>query len=87
MPKQKHPKKTLVTLNDRLLFSPEEAAQLLGLGRTKLYQLILQPDPETGEPPLYSVFVKGQRKISKDAITDFINNLPTTKPKGGIKTL
>jgi hypothetical protein len=87
MPKQKQSKKTLVSLNDRLLFSPEEAAQLLGLGRTKLYQLILQPDPETGEPPLYSVFVKGQRKISKDSITEFISNLPTTKPKGVPKTV
>jgi hypothetical protein len=80
-------KKKSVSLQDRLLFSPEEAAQLLGLGRTKLYSLILQPDPETGEPPLYSVFVKGQRKISKDSITDFISNLPTTKPKGVQKTI
>jgi len=81
MAKQKRVKP--VSLQDRLLFSPEEAAYLLGLGRTKLYQLILQPSPETGEPPLYSVFVDGRRKISRDSITDFIDNLPTKKPKGG----
>ena len=54
-------------LNSRLL-NVEQAAQLLGLGRSKTYQLILR-----GE--LKSLKIGRSRRVPVDAIEDFIAEL------------
>ena len=53
---------------DRLLYTVEEAAQTLGLGRTKAYDLI-----KSGE--LASVRIGRSRRIPSEALTAFIAQL------------
>jgi excisionase family DNA binding protein len=56
----------------RLLLTPEEAARALGIGRTKLYELLA-----TAKLP--SVRIGGSRRVSVDALTEFVRHLtPTT---------
>ena len=52
----------------RLLLTPEEAAHVLGIGRTKLYQLLAH-----GFVP--SVRIGGSRRISTAALDDFVRGL------------
>jgi len=52
----------------RLLFRPEEAASVLGLGRTKVYELMA-----SGQ--LRSVKVGGARRVSATALADFVAEL------------
>ena len=52
----------------RLLYRPEEAATVLGLGRTKVYELMA-----SGE--LRSVKVGGARRVSATALSDFVAEL------------
>lgn len=52
----------------RLLFRPEEAAEVLGLGRTKVYELIA-----SGE--LRSVKIGSARRVSAVALTEFVASL------------
>lgn len=52
----------------RLLYRPEEAAAVLGLGRTKVYELMA-----TGA--LRSVKVGGARRVSATALADFVAEL------------
>jgi excisionase family DNA binding protein len=52
----------------RLLFRPEEAAEVLGLGRTKLYELIA-----SGE--LRSVKIGSARRVSAIALTEYVAGL------------
>jgi excisionase family DNA binding protein len=52
----------------KLLFRPKEAAQRLGLGRTKVYELMA-----SGE--LRSVKIGGARRISATALADFVARL------------
>ncbi len=56
------------TLVGKHLFSVDEAALLLGMGRDKVYELILCPDPHTGRPVLKSVKVGRLRKIPAIAL-------------------
>ncbi|WP_203231162.1 helix-turn-helix domain-containing protein [Nocardioides caldifontis] len=51
-----------------LLFTPEEIARLLHVGRSKVYDLL-----RTGE--LRSVKVGGRRRVSAKALADFVNGL------------
>jgi excisionase family DNA binding protein len=53
---------------ERLLFRPEEAATVLGLGRTKVYELM-------ASGALRSVKVGGARRVSATALTDFVADL------------
>jgi excisionase family DNA binding protein len=53
------------TADDRLLLRPAEAASRLGIGRTKLYELMA-----TGE--LRSVKIGGARRVSATALADFV---------------
>lgn len=52
----------------KLLLRPEEAAELLSIGRSKVYELI-----GTGE--LRSVRIGASRRIPTDALLDFIGQL------------
>ncbi|MEJ7743187.1 MAG: helix-turn-helix domain-containing protein [Nocardioidaceae bacterium] len=53
---------------DKLLYRPEEAARSLGIGRTRLYALIASGD-------IASVTIGNSRRISSDALRDFIRRL------------
>jgi excisionase family DNA binding protein len=53
---------------EQLLFRPTEAAQRLGIGRTKVYELM-----SSGE--LRSVKIGGARRVSATALTDFVARL------------
>jgi len=52
----------------RLLLTPEEAAELLGIGRTKVYELMLTN-------ALESVKIGTARRIPTDALTEFVATL------------
>jgi excisionase family DNA binding protein len=60
---------------DKLLLKPEEAAELLSIGRSKVYELI-----GTGE--LVSVRIGTSRRIPADALAEFVRELraPVTNP-------
>ena len=63
---------------EKLLFAPEEAAAALGIGRTKVFELI-----RTGE--LESLLIGKSRRIRREAIVDYIRRRqqaqnPTTVP-------
>ncbi|MER7500410.1 helix-turn-helix domain-containing protein [Nonomuraea pusilla] len=51
-----------------LLLRPEEAAQSLGIGRTKIYELI-----RTGA--LRSVRIGALRRVPASALTEFVTHL------------
>ena len=53
---------------EKLLLKPEEAAELLSIGRSKVYELI-----GTGE--LASVRIGTSRRIPADALADFVREL------------
>jgi len=53
------------TTVDQLLFRPDEAAQRLGIGRTKVYELMAR-----GE--LRSVKIGAARRVSATALADFV---------------
>ena len=52
----------------KLLLTPEEAAHVLGIGRTKLYQLLAD-----GQLP--SVRIGGSRRVSTEALSQFVRDL------------
>lgn len=60
---------------DKLLLKPEEAAELLSIGRSKVYELI-----GTGE--LASVRIGTSRRIPADALAEFVRELrsPVASP-------
>jgi excisionase family DNA binding protein len=57
-----------------LLYDPATAARLLSVSRATLYKL-LDPDPATGRPPLKSVRVGRSRRITREALMDFVGSL------------
>lgn len=52
----------------RLLLTPEEAAKVLGIGRTKVYELMLSN-------ALESVKIGASRRIPSDSLTTFVEAL------------
>ena len=62
-----------VPAGERLLHTPEEAAHLLGVGRTKLYRLIATHE-------LHSVRIGGSRRITNRALSDFVHHLDAGGP-------
>ncbi len=52
----------------RLLLTTKEAAEALGIGRSKIYELIM-----SGE--LESVRIGGSRRIPCEALADFVHSL------------
>jgi len=59
---------TTMTEQRRLLLRPEEAARVLGLGRTKVYDLM-----RSGA--LRSVKVGNSRRVSMAALAEFVDQL------------
>jgi excisionase family DNA binding protein len=53
---------------DKLLLTPEEAAELLGIGRTKLYRLL-------ATKRLDSVRIDGSRRVASAALVEFVGRL------------
>ncbi|MGH9170839.1 MAG: helix-turn-helix domain-containing protein [Acidimicrobiales bacterium] len=53
---------------DKLLFTPEEAAEMLSLGRTKLFQLI-------GDGTLRSVRIGKCRRVPASALVELVEEL------------
>jgi excisionase family DNA binding protein len=53
---------------DKLLLTPTEAASALGIGRSKLYELL-----QTGE--LASVHIGACRRLPADALKAFLDSL------------
>lgn len=53
----------------RLMLTPEEAAMALGIGRTKVYELI-------ASEVLTSVKIGTARRVSVANLVDFVNALP-----------
>jgi excisionase family DNA binding protein len=56
---------TDMTTGEQLLFRPDEAAQRLGIGRTKVYELMA-----SGE--LRSVKIGAARRVSATALAAFV---------------
>ena len=63
---------------DKLLFTPEEAAERLSIGRSRIFELI-----SSGR--LRSVRIGASRRIPAAALTDFVNELTGSEVPG--KTL
>ena len=55
---------------DKLLLTPTEAAQVLGIGRSKVYELM-----QTGQ--LTSVHIGACRRVPADALKAFLEQLRT----------
>jgi excisionase family DNA binding protein len=53
---------------DKLLLTPTEAAQLLSISRSKLYELI-------GQGRLTSVRIDASRRVSAKALVEFVEQL------------
>lgn len=60
---------------EKLLLKPEEAAEILSIGRSKVYELM-----GTGE--LASVRIGACRRIPAEALSDFVAGLRDTSPTG-----
>jgi len=58
----------------RLLLTPEQAAHALGIGRTKVYELMLTN-------ALDSVKIGTLRRIPADAVVDFVRSLRVDSPR------
>ena len=58
---------------EKLLLKPEEAAEILSIGRSKVYELM-----GTGE--LASVRIGACRRIPAEALSDFVAGLRDTSP-------
>jgi excisionase family DNA binding protein len=55
---------------DKLLLTPTEAATALGIGRSKVYELM-----QTGQLP--SVHIGACRRVPRDALTAYLEQLRT----------
>ena len=56
---------------EKLLLTPEVAADLLSIGRSKLYELI-------GDGRLASVRIDGSRRVPMSALVEFVESLHET---------
>lgn len=55
-------------MSDKLLCSPQEAAELLGVGRSQMFELI-------GRREIESVKIGRLRKIPREALTAYVDGL------------
>jgi excisionase family DNA binding protein len=53
---------------EKLLLTPEDAADLLSIGRSKLYELL-------GDGRLPSVRIDGSRRVPMSALVEFVDSL------------
>jgi excisionase family DNA binding protein len=65
---------------EKLLLTPEEAAQALGIGRSKLYRLLAQGSLE-------SVKLGGSRRVSPEALREFVTWLYGIGDQGQVRGL
>lgn len=65
-----------IGMADKLLLTPEEAADVLSIGRSKLYELLA-----TGA--LESVAIGSCRRIPRAALADFVNGLRSATSLAG----
>jgi excisionase family DNA binding protein len=56
---------------EKLLLTPEDAADLLSIGRSKLYELL-------GDGRLTSVRIDGSRRVPMSALIEFVDSLKET---------
>ena len=56
---------------EKLLLTPEDAADLLSIGRSKLYELL-------GDGRLASVRIEGSRRVPMSALVEFVETLKET---------
>jgi excisionase family DNA binding protein len=56
---------------EKLLLTPEDAADLLSIGRSKLYELI-------GDGRLASVRIDASRRVPMSALVEFVESLRET---------
>jgi len=61
---------------ERLLYTPVEAARVLGIGRFKIYELM-------GDGALPSVRIGACRRISAAALRAFVEELTDVQPDAG----
>lgn len=59
--------------NRQILFRPEEAAAILGVGRTKFYELVRRGLIET-------VAIDGCTRVTRRALNAYVDSLPTRVP-------
>lgn len=64
---------TMTFKAEKLLYTPEEAAQALGISRSSLYLLL-------GDGSLESVRLGSRRRIRVSALKRFVASLNTTRP-------
>lgn len=62
------------TSDTPLLLTAEEAARLLGIGRTKMFKLIGGGDVE-------SVTIGRHRRVPTEALKDYVQRLRTDRPE------
>jgi excisionase family DNA binding protein len=62
---------------DKLLLKPSEAAHVLGIGRTKLFELL-------ASGALESVQIGHCRRVPRDAVDEFLTRLRAEQPRAGI---
>ena len=62
-------------MTEPMLYTPTEAAAALGIGRSKLYELL-----QNGV--LESVHIGACRRIPAEALTDLVRRLRTGDPEG-----
>ena len=56
---------------EKLLLTPEEAASLLSIGRSKVYELL-------GDGRLASVRIDASRRVPMSALVEFVESLQAT---------
>jgi len=64
------------TLMTKMLLTPDEAAEVLGVSRSKLYELLR-------ERQVASVKVGGLRRVTMTALNDFVESLTGNDPLYG----
>jgi excisionase family DNA binding protein len=60
-------------MSDRLLLKPEEAAAVLSIGRTKVYELIDRGDVRT-------VQIGRSRRIVRESLDEYVERLDSQRP-------
>jgi predicted DNA-binding transcriptional regulator AlpA len=68
-------RRVAIPAQDKLLLSVDEAAALLGVGRDRIYKLIMDICRDTKRPALYSVKVGARRLIPRQALDRYIDSL------------
>lgn len=63
-------------MTDKLLYTPREAAELLGISRSSLYVLLARGDVD-------SVYIGASRRITATALDVFVARLAAQQPPSG----